>query len=139
MWHILLCKWILRGFCLTWYSISGWFFRVSQNLWKRRKCVPVFICVIFLRFKKFLLPNITGYNFCELNILRFKSSCEKKRKLDQCENYQMYGMLCTFVCSRPALKGNKCYIYQSSENHSNSHRQFTRYVICTRKSRLNII
>lgn len=114
-------------------------FRVSQNFWKRRKCVPVFICFIFLRFKKFLIPNITGYNFCELNILRFKSSCEKKWKLDQCENYQMYGMLCTFVCSRPALKGNKCYIYQSSENQTNSHRQFTHYVICTRKSRLNII
>lgn len=32
----------------------------------------------FLQFKKFLTKNITGYNFCVLNILQYKSDRENE-------------------------------------------------------------
>lgn len=55
---------------------------MSQNLQKWVKCVRFLICVnFFLRFEKFHIENNTGYDFCVLNNLQFKSDHKKKRKL----------------------------------------------------------
>lgn len=73
------------------YHISGWFFRVSQNLQKRRERVVFSICRSHYLWFYFLLmlQNIfsTYSIFCNL-----KEIAKIKRKLDHRENYQMYGM-----------------------------------------------
>lgn len=56
--------------------IQGFFFLVAL---KWGKWATFFICVsLFLRFKIFHIPSNTGYNFCALNILRYKNDSKKK-------------------------------------------------------------
>lgn len=51
----------------------GVFFHVPQNLQKCKRYVSFLICVShFLRYPKFLIEIITGYNFCEFNIFRLE-------------------------------------------------------------------
>ena len=65
-------------FCLKRYRLSGFFFRVEQNLRKWGKCVAFLICAShFLQFKKLLIENNTEYNFYILKSLRFKRHREK--------------------------------------------------------------
>lgn len=60
------------------YYISSFFYVSHSKFAKIGKIVIFFICGDhFLRFKEFLLANNTGYDFCLLNILRFKSDREK--------------------------------------------------------------
>lgn len=48
---------------------------------KWRKIVTFFICVShFWRFKQFFIETNTRYNVCVLNILRYKSDREKRKK-----------------------------------------------------------
>lgn len=47
---------------------------------------------VFGRFTKFLIANNTRYNTYILTILLCKNDRRKKRKLNQCENYLIYGI-----------------------------------------------
>lgn len=61
------------------YAYTGFFFLVAL---KWGKWATFFICVsLFLRFKIFHIPSNTGYNFCALNILRYKNDSKKKVKI----------------------------------------------------------
>lgn len=78
------------------YRIS--FFRVSQNLQNRRKCVPIFICVShFLRFKSFfcqtLLDIISAYWICcDLKVIPKKAKIRSPRKIPRYTVFNMYRM-----------------------------------------------
>lgn len=61
---------------------------MSQNLQKWVKCVRFLICVnFFLRFEKFHIENNTGYDFCVLNNLQFKSD---HKKSENCWLYNIH-------------------------------------------------
>lgn len=66
----------------------------KESLIKGGNCVTCFICFRFFfgQFTKFHIANITKYNTCVLTILRCKSDRRKKRKLNQCKNYLIYGI-----------------------------------------------
>lgn len=83
------CQWNIKvnqnfkTCCSMHYTVySEFFFRVSKNLQNRRKCVSIFIFVIFCDLKSFsymyqILPNIMFVNWI---------FCDVKHKLDHREN-----------------------------------------------------
>lgn len=61
-------------------KIQGFFFRISQNSQKLGKFAAFLICVShFQQFRKILMENDTGYNFCVFNNLRFTRDREKSK------------------------------------------------------------
>lgn len=57
---------ILQAVLSRYFTLSkALFFCLSQNLQKCGKSVTLLICIShFVRFKKFFIENITGYNIC---------------------------------------------------------------------------
>lgn len=80
-WSHMVRPYIFQSHFLMLYPmlIQGFFFLVAL---KWGKWATFFICVsLFLRFKIFHIPSNTGYNFCALNILRYKNDSKKKVKI----------------------------------------------------------
>lgn len=72
-----------KAYRISFFSRS----RVTKFAKQEEMCTYFYLCQSVFAIKKFLLPNITGYNFCVLNMLRFKSDSKKKRKLDHRGKY----------------------------------------------------
>lgn len=67
------------------------FFRMSQNLQILGKSVSILICnTHFLRYRKFLIGNNIGYDFCVFQYLGFKRIA-KEVKIRPSRNYRIYG------------------------------------------------
>lgn len=122
-------NWILMVYIHVFYknsSFSLWilyisFFYVSRSKFaKMGKFVIFYICGDhFLSFKEFLLANNTGYDFCLLNILRFRSDREKgNNKLNTEITRHAVTILIVVVCwwHNTSIKIEFCWIKSDVEH-----------------------